>query len=287
MTDIVDPARLGPLLGSCGEGRAIGAVAAQNRDTGRGCIGPSRGRVPLWRWAVEIEDEWYIREINGKSLYCRTMKIFLNILVAAGFALALIITTKTFVIPHQEYQADPSLFLYDHGNASPSVRAEILEQLEHFQDGYDKRDTLILESYMEQLFSKENILILGTMPGEIYSGYSEAADLVSSDWLKWGDVHMLVESSNISASDSVAWFSMIGHVVFDISSWLDLPLRVSGVMVREDLGWKFQQLQFQFDLNTKWVLNVTILLAILLIVSIIRLLFLIVRTASRQSSQAQ
>ena len=46
------------------------------------------------------------------------------------------------------------------------------------------------------------------MPGEIYSGYVEAADLVSSDWLYWGDVQMLVESSNISASDSVAWFSM-------------------------------------------------------------------------------
>ncbi len=55
---------------------------------------------------------------------------------------------------------------------------------------------------------QENILILGTMPGEIYSGYVEAADLVSSDWLYWGDVQMLVESSNISASDSVAWFSM-------------------------------------------------------------------------------
>jgi len=214
------------------------------------------------------------------------MKIFLNVLVAAGFALALIITVKTFVIPHQEYQEDPSLFLYDQGSASPAVRAEILEQLEFFQEGYDKRDTSILMSYMEQLFSRENILILGTMPGEIYSGYVEAADLVSSDWLEWGDVQMLVESSNISGSDSVAWFSMIGHVVFDMSSWLDLPLRVSGVMVREDLGWKFQQLQFQFDLDISWVLIVTILLAILLLTSIIRLVFLSIRTASRRNKQA-
>ncbi len=83
------------------------------------------------------------------------MKIFLNVLLAVGLALALFIVTLTFEIPHQE-----------------------------------------------------NILILGTMPGEIYSGYVEAADLVSSDWLYWGDVQMLVESSNISASDSVAWFSM-------------------------------------------------------------------------------
>jgi hypothetical protein len=213
------------------------------------------------------------------------MKIFLNALVVVGFALALIITTKTLLIPHQEYQNDPSQFLYDKGNASPAIRAEIMEQLELFQGGYDKRDTSILESYMDQLFSKENILILGTMPGEIYSGYVEAADLVSSDWLYWGDVHMLAESSNISASDSVAWFSMIGHVVFDMSSWLDLPLRVSGVMVQEDQGWKFQQLQFQFDLTVTWVLYVIILLAILLLVSIIRLVFLIIRASTGRSRQ--
>jgi hypothetical protein len=232
-------------------------------------------------------DEWYPVEINGNSLYCRTMKILLNVLVTAGFALALIITTKTFVIPHQEYQDDPSLFLYDQGNASPAVRAEILGQLEKFQEGYTHRDTSILESYMDQLFSRENILILGTMPGEIYSGYVEAADLVSSDWLYWGDVDMLVESSNISASDSVAWFSMIGHVEFDMSKWLDLPLRVSGVMVRGDRTWTFQQLQFQFDLNIQWVLYVTILLALLLLVSIIRLVFVIIRTSRKRGTQGQ
>ena len=215
------------------------------------------------------------------------MKILLNVLVAAGFALALYIVTKTFEIPHQKYQNDPSLFLYDQGNASPAIRAEIMEQLEVFQEGYEKRDTSILESYMEQLFSRENMLILGTMPGEIYSGYVEAADLVSSDWLLWGDVYMLHESSNISASDSVAWFSMIGHVEFDMSSLLDLPLRVSGVMVREDMGWKFQQLQFQFDLNNLWVLYATILLAILLLASLIRLVYIIIRASRKRGRQGQ
>jgi len=215
------------------------------------------------------------------------MRIFLNVLVVGGFALALIILSKTFEIPHQEYQDDPSLFLYDQGNASPEIRAEILEQLKYFQEGYDKRDTSILESYMDALFSKENILILGTMPGEIYSGYVEAADLVSSDWLLWGDMDMLVKSANISASDSVAWFSMIGHVVFDISSWLDLPLRDSGVMVQEELGWKFQQLQFQFDLNIKWVLYVIILLGILFLISLIRLVFVVIRTINRRGRQDQ
>jgi hypothetical protein len=213
------------------------------------------------------------------------MKIFLNTLVLAGLTLALIITTKMLVIPHQEYQDDPSLFLYDSGNASPEIRAEILKQLDIFQEGYEQRDTSILGSYMEQLFSQENILILGTMPGEIYSGYEEAADLVSSDWLYWGDVKLMAESSNISAIDSVAWFSMIGHVVFDLSSWLDLPLRVSGVMVEEDGGWLFQQIQFQFDMDTSWVLLLIVLLSLMLLLSTARLVYVIIRAVKKRDER--
>jgi len=103
---------------------------------------------------------------------------------------------------------------------------------------------------MDRLFSRSNILVLVTMPGEIFNGFTEASDRVSSDWLYWGDVTLLVESSNISAVDSVAWFSMIGNLEFDLSRFLDLPLRVTGLMVKQEQAWKFQQLQFQFDLDT-------------------------------------
>jgi len=206
------------------------------------------------------------------------MKIALNVLLVLGLCLALLLATRTFQMTHVEYQNDPTLFLYDQGNASGEVRSEILEQLVYFNEGYLLRDTSILETYMDRLFSRENILILGVMPPEIYSGYIEAADLVSSDWLYWGDVNMLVESSNISVSDSVAWFSMIGNVEFDMTSMLDLPLRVTGIMVKEEMDWKFQQLQFQFDLQTQWVLYIIVLLALLLLVSLIRLVFVIIRS---------
>lgn len=211
------------------------------------------------------------------------MKIFLNALVAAGFGLAFFLATKTLEIPHQEYQDDPTRFLYEQGNATPAVRTQIMEQLELFSKGYEERDTSILDTYMAQLFSKENILILGTLPGEIFIGSKEAADLISSDWLYWGDVHLLAESSSISVRDSVAWFSMIGHVEFDLSRWLDLPLRVTGVMVQSDRIWKFQQLQFQFDLNFSWILYGIILLAILFLASFIRLLYLIIRSLYRKN----
>lgn len=145
------------------------------------------------------------------------MRLILNIVLVAGFALALVLTGRMLTIPHQEFQEDASMFLYGRGNATPEIRAEILDHLEQFKGGYEQRDTSALASYMEQLFSRETILILGTMPGEIYAGYDQAADLVQSDWLYWGDVQLLAESANISSKDSVAWFSMIGHVVFDLS----------------------------------------------------------------------
>jgi len=52
-------------------------------------------------------------------------------------------------------------------------------------------------------------------------------------------------------------------------------------MVREDMSWKFQQLQFQFDLNNLLVLYATILLAILLLASLIRLVFVIIRSSRK------
>ena len=204
-------------------------------------------------------------------------RILIHILVIIGLSLALFTMTKILSIPHVEYYTVPDLHLYNKGNASPEIRQQILDKLQLFQEGYEARDTSNLESYMDKLFSRENILILGTMPNEIYSGYSEAADLVSSDWLYWGDVKLLVEQSNISAMDSVAWVSTIGKVEFDLSRWLVLPLRFTGVMVNEGQDWKFQQVQFQLDLDSSWILGAILIISLLILASIIRLVFLIIR----------
>ena len=58
----------------------------------------------------------------------------------------------------------------------PTARErQIIDQLNKFQDGYSRRDTSQVEAFMESLYSRENILILGTMPGEVFSGYDRAA----------------------------------------------------------------------------------------------------------------
>ena len=205
------------------------------------------------------------------------MKIILHVLLIVGLGITLMLTARILTNSHKDHQEDPDLFLYDHGNADPETRQEILSQLYVFQEGYESRDTSKLDVYMDKLFSRENILILGTMPKEIYSGFEEAADLIGSDWLYWGDVRFQMDRANISCADTIAWFSTIGQVEFDMSRLLKPALRLSGIMVKEDSSWKFQQLQFQFDLDTTWVLLAIFLLALMLLLSIVKLIVLLVK----------
>ena len=75
----------------------------------------------------------------------------------------------------------------------------------------------------------------------------------------------------------MAWVSTIGYVETDLSRFLVLPLRFTGVLVRENFGWKFQQAQYQFDLDSSFTVLAMLLLWVWVLVSIIRLVFLSVR----------
>ncbi len=160
---------------------------------------------------------------------------------------------------------------YGTGSASASERSEILETLELFQNGYAARDQALLDDFMGRLFSADNTTILGTMPREICVGFDQAADLVRTDWQSWGDCLFDLENVQISSSGEVAWIATVGFVRFDLSRFLVLPLRLSGILVREDGIWRFQHLQFQFDLDLSYLLLITALLGIWLVVELITL----------------
>jgi len=174
--------------------------------------------------------------------------------------------------------------VYSKGNAPDSIRKEVVEQLQKFQDGYTKRDVNQVESFMQSLYSANNILILGTLPGEIFKGYKRASYLVESDWESWGDCKFVIDSSNISSSGNVAWFSTRGFVKFDMSSLLVIPLRLSGVMVKEEGCWKFQQQQFQFDIDFSFSLFAALLLFIWLVISVITLIYAALKSYKNKTS---
>ena len=211
------------------------------------------------------------------------MKILNSFLILFGLGLTLFITTKTFKIPHKTIYNNPDAYVFSEGNADPEIRSQIEQKMRQFQAGYEARDTSVLAFFMDDLFSQENILILGTMPNEIYSGYDEATDLVRTDWLQWGDVRLMVQNANISSQGNVAWISTVGFVEFDLSRFLVLPLRFSGVLVQENFGWKFQQVQFQFDLDSSFTVMAILLLWILFLLSGMRFFYLLYRLLRARS----
>ncbi len=172
------------------------------------------------------------------------MRIFQQALKVVFISFLLFSLTIFFRNPHKEFNVAKDDYVYSAGNAPESDRSEILTQLVKFQEGYTNRDLDQLDPYMEELFSKDNTLVIGTMPDEIYIGQEEVSDLIYSDWNSWGDCTFLIDKAHISAAEDVAWISTIGYVKFDIPSFLVLPLRLSAVMVKEDLGWKIQFMQF-------------------------------------------
>lgn len=146
------------------------------------------------------------------------------------------------------------------GNASPEVRAAVLAGLRGFQDGYTRRDPAELSAFMARHFSRDHPVVLGTLPGEVYVGYDEASEVVRTDWESWGDCRFRLDETQVSVEGDVAWFATVGSVQFDLSRFLVLPLRLSGVMVNEDGAWKLRQVQFQFDLDLSPLLVLNLLL---------------------------
>jgi len=210
-----------------------------------------------------------------------SVKKFVRIILILA---VLFLVTRTFKRADKCSYGSTSAAVFSQGNAPDSVRKEVLAQLHRFQDGYSKQDTSQVESFMNSLYSTDNILVLGIMPGEIFTDYKSATGLVKSDWESWGDCHFAMDSANISSKDDIAWISARGYVKFDMSSLLVIPLRLTSVMVKEDGTWKFQQQQFQFDIDFSFSLLAAILLFIWLMVSVIAFVLIITKNLRKHAS---
>jgi len=214
------------------------------------------------------------------------MKDILKILLRLALLLVILfLVTRMFKRADEEGILSPATAFYSMGNAPDSTRKEIIGQLNKFREGYSQRDTSQVGAFMESLYSKDNLLILGTSPGEVFKGYDRAADLVRSDWESWGDCRFMVDSANISSEGDIAWFSTKGYVKFDLSKLLVVPLRLTGVMVREDQVWKFTQQQFQFDIDFSFSLLAILILSVWILVSLVTLVIASVRAVKARKSQ--
>ena len=199
----------------------------------------------------------------------RLFNQFLRVITLCGL---LLLITGVLRQQHQAYYSDGAGYIFGRGNASEVVRAEIMAQLHQFQDGYLERDLHQVDLFMDDIISKENILVLGTMPDEIFTNPKKVSKLVYSDWNAWGDCRFLMENAHISSDGNVAWIATIGYVRFDLPRFLVLPLRLSAVLVKENLAWKFQFVQYQFDLDLFSLFLIAIILGIWLFISLVSLI---------------
>ena len=196
-----------------------------------------------------------------------------------------ILYSVIMIIPHTQKDDHPVYdnFIFSKGNAPDSTRSQIIEQLHIYQNGYIDQDPVQLKPYMQQLFSQENLLVLGTDPDEIKIGQAKVSKLVSNDWKGWGDFRLAMNNAHISTSENVAWISTVGSLKKRFSI---LPLRISAVMVREGLTWKFQYMQFQFDVDITYLSLTKLLLIIWLVVSLVSLTVLIVKSLRKRNRYA-
>ena len=204
----------------------------------------------------------------------RLVKILVRIMLLIA---VLFLVTRVLKPADERSYGSASAAVFSKGNAPDSIRKEVLAQLHKFQEGYTKRDTAQVESFMNSLYSKKNLLVAGTMPREIYIGYQQSGELVKSDWESWGDCLFAMDNANISSNGGTAWFSARGFVKFDLSKLLVIPLRFTGVMVKEEGTWKFQKQQFQFDIDFSSIFPAILLLTAWLAVELVLLLVITTR----------
>ena len=90
--------------------------------------------------------------------------------------------------------------ILEKGDAPAPVRAEVLQALRRFQDGYIRRDPAQLEGFMRGLFPEgAPVVVLGTNSSEWVGGYRAVSRFIRSDWLNWGDVRLKVEDAVVSS----------------------------------------------------------------------------------------
>jgi hypothetical protein len=206
------------------------------------------------------------------------MRTIASVLTLAVVGLLLNAQIRMLRIKAAAPAAGATTFAFSPGNAGRDERSEVLAGLQDFQEGYRRRDFSQVGGFLQRLFSSDGLLILGTQPLEVAVGPAEAAELVGGDWRSWGDCTFDIEQAHVSVHEDTAWFASTGRVRFDLSRHLVLPLRLSGVMVRDAEGWRIRFLQFQLDLDNSFSL---LILTVLICWATVLTITLAVRTGRR------
>ena len=154
------------------------------------------------------------------------------------------------------------------GEAFPEeVRDNALRPLRQLNAYYEKRNPELADACIDETILPEEMLILGTNPGEIFHGRKWTKHLLQCDWKYWGQLSLNVERTALSRVGTALYFALPAQVKLDI--WrFRIPIRITGILEERDGLWYISKLQFINNLNTAWVIG-TWIAALVLVASLL------------------
>lgn len=133
------------------------------------------------------------------------------------------------------------------------LRENALRPLRQLNAYYAKRDPELADVCIEETILSDEMLILGTNPGEIFHGRKWTKHLLQCDWKYWGRLALDVERTALSRVGNALYFVLPAQVRLDY--WrFRIPIRITGILEERDSLWYISKLQFINNLNTAYVI---------------------------------
>lgn len=132
-------------------------------------------------------------------------------------------------------------------------RENALRPLQQLNACYAKRDPELADACIDETILPEEMLILGTNPGEIFYGRKWTKHLLQCDWKYWGQLTLYVERTALSRVGNVLYFVLPSQVRLD--HWrFRIPVRITGILEEKDGLWYISKMQFMNNLDAASVL---------------------------------
>ncbi len=133
------------------------------------------------------------------------------------------------------------------------LRENALRPLRQLNTYYAKRDPELADTCIDETILPDNMLILGTNPGEIFHGRKWTKHLLQCDWKYWGQLALDVERTALSRVGTAMYFVLPAQVRLDY--WrFRIPVRITGILEERNGLWYISKLQFINNLNSAYVL---------------------------------
>jgi hypothetical protein len=119
---------------------------------------------------------------------------------------------------------------------------QIKSVLTRFQEGYATRNIEKVDSFMDELFAKDdNSIIIGTGYSEWKTGSAEIRELVENDWKEWEKLEIDIENAKIHVEGSAAWVATTA--VCTLTLTMDFIMNgaihmTQGIIGEEEMGAK-------------------------------------------------